>query len=95
MEWLRPYLICRARVACLRAIVEAGGDLADWQLRRAIEPVLGDLLPLPEEPLPSKEARAEALRQSLWWDAEARRREALGSRPEKRTSFDAVDSRPE
>lgn len=95
MDWLKPYLVCRARVAALRAMVDAGGRVADWQLRRALEPVLGDLLPLPREPRPSTEARSEALRQSLWWDAEARRRESLGSTPADRTSFPAVDRNAE
>jgi hypothetical protein len=79
MDWLKPYMVSRVRVAALRAAVEAGMDVEPWQLRRALEPVLGDLLPLPEEELPSSAARAKARQRSLELAAEADRRHALGT----------------
>lgn len=77
MRWLRPYLISRCRVAALHAMVEAGGEPTSAQLRRAIEPVLGDLLPLPPSPLAGDEARAAAAARQAALEAEELRRELL------------------
>lgn len=79
MDWLKPYLIARVRVQALRAQVEAGGEVKAWQLMRAIEPVVGDLLPLPDRPLPDQEDRAEARRRQLGLENEAARRAFMDS----------------
>jgi len=47
MTWEDSCSVARCRVLVLRQIIAGGGDLAGWQLRRALSPVLGDLLPLP------------------------------------------------
>ena len=78
MDWLKPYLVSRVRVKALRALVEAGGEPSRGQLRRAIEPVLGDLLPLPSEPLPEEWERQEAADRQRVYEEEAARRCFLG-----------------
>ena len=77
MRWLRPYLISRCRVAALHAMVEAGGQPTSAQLRRAIEPVLGDLLPLPGSPPADEEARTAAAARFAAIEAEELRRDLL------------------
>ena len=42
-------LLARARLSALRALVRSGGRPTAAQLLRAVEPVLGDLLPIPAE----------------------------------------------
>ena len=39
--------VARVRVLALRALVLAGGSPTSEQMRRAVDPVLGDLVPLP------------------------------------------------
>ena len=46
MNWQDACEVTRVRVLVLREIVAGGGDLAEWQLRRALNPILGDLLVL-------------------------------------------------
>jgi len=62
-EWEDRCLVSRCRVAALRAIVDLGGQPSTPQLKRAIEPVLGDRVPLPwlEDP-DDLEAIASSLR---------------------------------
>jgi hypothetical protein len=40
-------LLARARISALRALARAGGRPTAAQLLRAVDPVLGDLLPVP------------------------------------------------
>ena len=42
-------LLARARISALRALVRSGGRPTAAQLLRAVEPVLGDLVPIPAE----------------------------------------------
>lgn len=90
MEWLRPYLVARVRVAALRAMVEAGGKPAGWQLRRAVEPILGDLLDPPATPAAAATDRRKALKAAAQLEGEAARREALGPGAPRGELFDAV-----
>jgi hypothetical protein len=50
-------LLARARISALRALVRAGGKPAAGQLLRAVEPLVGDLLPIPRAPAASEVER--------------------------------------
>lgn len=93
LQWLRPYLIARARQAALRAMVQAGGEPTPGQLRRAIEPVLADRLPIPEAAEAASERRAEARQQQAPWEKEAARRAGHGGSPGRPEGNQAVDKR--
>ena len=75
MDWIRPYLISRVRVAALRAQMRAGGPCSSGQLRRAIEPVVGNLLPYPGTVLEDPEERAKAEARYAALEAEDLRRD--------------------
>lgn len=44
-------LVTRVRALALRAITRAGGELSEWQLRWALEPLLADHV-VPGTPMP-------------------------------------------
>lgn len=48
LSWVDRCCLARARLLALRAQTAAGGPPTTRQLRRAVEPMLGDLLPLPD-----------------------------------------------
>ena len=79
MDWVKPYLVSRVRVQALRAMVLGGVHPRPEQLFRAIEPVLGDLLPLPPGPAASAAARAQSRALAIALGIEGDRRDALGS----------------
>lgn len=58
MTWEERCAIARVRTEALRAMARAGGTPQGWQLRRALEPILGDLLPLGWRDLTAGEADA-------------------------------------
>lgn len=67
-DWSTRCLLARVRVLALREQVLAGGDAAAWQLTRAIDPILGDLLPLPREADPDPAARPRHLDAAEKWE---------------------------
>lgn len=93
MDYLKPYLVSRARVKALQAMVKAGGTPRPAQLRRALEPVLGDLLPLPIVAADTPAARAEWLDRYVLWEGEAERRDSLGATAGDHEKNAAVDKR--
>ena len=80
MDWLKPYLISRVRVKALAAMIEAGGEPSAAAIKRALEPVLGDLLPLPDQAAELAGDRQKALERFVELTAEDVRRQDLGSR---------------
>jgi len=78
MDWLKPYLISRVRVKALAAMIEAGGCPSAGAIVRAFEPVLGDLLPLPDQAAESGADRQKALDRFIELTAEDVRRQDLG-----------------
>lgn len=61
--------IARVRLLALRAQVSAGGEPRAEQIIRSIEPVCGDLLPLPASAAADPEARAAAAAALAKWQA--------------------------
>lgn len=93
MDFLKPYLVSRARVKALQAMVKAGGTPRPAQLRRALEPVLGDLLPLAIVAADTPAERAEWLDRYVLWEGEAERRDSLGATSGDHRRDAAVDKR--
>lgn len=69
ITWEKQCMTARVRVLALRALVSAGGPLRDEQLVRAVEPVLGDLLPLPSSPAAEAGDRQKAAATAGRWAA--------------------------
>lgn len=85
MDWIKPYLVSRVRVKALHAMVEAGGSPSAGMIRRSLEPVLGDLLPLPPTAAAAADDRQKALERFLELTAEdVRRSDLAGSGARRR-----------
>jgi len=46
LEWVERCCLARVRVLALARLSDAGGEVRPDQLRRALAPLVGDLLPL-------------------------------------------------
>jgi len=71
MDWYERCCVARARVLALHAQVLCGGKPRTDQLRRAILPVLGDLIPLPGPEVEDEVAATVAAEASDDWLREA------------------------
>ena len=60
MDSIELACLSRVRMLALVEMTRAGGTPAPWQLRRAVEPVLGDLLDALRAGGPRPEARPNA-----------------------------------
>lgn len=69
ISWETNCMLARVRVNALRALVSAGGEPRAEQLVRAVEPVLGDLLPLPSSAAAAAAAREKAADAAGRWAA--------------------------
>lgn len=63
----RNVMLSRVRLLALRAMVQAGGNPGASSLLRAVEPVLGDLLPLPSQACSERSARELAAAAGVQW----------------------------
>jgi hypothetical protein len=62
VPWEVRCAACRARVLALRELVAEGQPVENWQLARAVEPIIGDLVPLTASPPKAEEGEEARLR---------------------------------
>jgi hypothetical protein len=70
LGWIDRCNIARVRMLALREVVAAGGPVSGSDLRRVLEPIIGDLLPPAGDELEGGSARSS----DWWWQGQAKQR---------------------